>query len=141
MSKFIPIDETDYLVIGHLARDETPDGPRLGGTAAYSALTARALGLRVGILTSCQTETSLSVLEGIRVIAIPSYETTTFENIITPDGREQILHHLAAPITFGHIPEVWRRTPIIHLGPVANEIESQLPAGFSPALLGLTPQG
>jgi hypothetical protein len=46
---FEPID---YLVIGHLTQDIIPDGFRLGGTAAYSALTARALGLRVGIVTS-----------------------------------------------------------------------------------------
>ncbi|MBT7782972.1 MAG: ribokinase, partial [Anaerolineae bacterium] len=38
-------------------------------------------------------------------------------------------------------PEKWRRSAIIHLAPIAQEITSQLPAGFSPALLGLTPQG
>jgi len=31
--------------------------------------------------------------------------------------------------------------PIIHLGPIANEMEPVLPNSFSPSLLGLTPQG
>lgn len=36
---------------------------------------------------------------------------------------------------------MWRRTPIIHLGPIAREVEPQLSSGFSPSFLGLTPQG
>ena len=37
----------DYLLIGHIAHDVTPQGPRLGGTVSYGAYTAVALGLRV----------------------------------------------------------------------------------------------
>ena len=141
MLELTTIEAIEYLVIGHVTRDENSDSPSLGGTAAYAALTARALGLRVGILTSCGVENSFDALDGIYIISIPSKHTTTFENIYIQDERQQILHQIAAPISFDHVPEVWRRTPIIHLGPVANEIEPQLPAGFSPALLGLTPQG
>ena len=43
----VTLEPVDYLVIGHVAHDLIPDGWRLGGTAAYSALTAHALGLRV----------------------------------------------------------------------------------------------
>lgn len=50
----------DYLVIGHVTQDLTPSGPVLGGTAAYAALTARAMGLRVGVVTACHPETDLS---------------------------------------------------------------------------------
>jgi hypothetical protein len=53
MPNLIPLEPVDYLVIGHVAHDLTPQGPRLGGTAAYSALTARALGYRAGIVTAC----------------------------------------------------------------------------------------
>ncbi len=141
MLELTTIEAIEYLVIGHVTRDENSDSPSLGGTAAYAALTARALGLRVGILTSCGVENSFDALDGIYIISIPSKHTTTFENIYIQDERQQILHQIAAPISFDHVPEAWRRTPIIHLGPVANEIEPQLPAGFSPALLGLTPQG
>ena len=65
----VPLEPVDYLVIGHVAHDLTPEDPRLGGTVAYSALTARALGLRVGILTASGPETSLEPLKDIRVIS------------------------------------------------------------------------
>jgi len=131
----------DYLVIGHVAHDLTPTGPRLGGTVAYSALTARALGLRVGVVTSVGPETSLESLEDIPVISIESLQSTTFENIYTEHGRLQYLRAQAVQIDFKRVPELWRRASIIHLGPIANEIGPILPKDFSPTLLGITPQG
>ena len=131
----------DYLVIGHVAHDLTPTGPRLGGTVAYSALTARALGLRVGIVTSVGPETSLGSLKDISIISIESPQSTTFENIYSKQGRLQYLRAQAAHIDLNSVPELWRRASIIHLGPLANEIEPILPKDFSPTLLGITPQG
>jgi len=146
MLNLTPIKKVDYLVIGHLSKDLIPEGSptgsQLGGTAAYAALTARALGLRVGIVSSFNAkDLSLNALAGIPIIAIPSEETSTFSNIETPTGRQQTLHQHAAQIDFEQVPDLWRRTPIIHLGPIAQEMETQLPSGFSPALLGITPQG
>jgi sugar/nucleoside kinase (ribokinase family) len=135
------MEPVDYLVIGHAAHDLTPAGARLGGTIAYSALTARALGLRVGVLTSAGPETSLAALEGIPTIVIPSEQSTTFENKYTPEGRKQILHHRATKIDFDQIPAPWRHARIVHLGPIAGEVAPTLPQGLSPDLLGLTPQG
>lgn len=141
MSKLVTLEPVDYLVIGHVAHDLTPEGPRLGGTAAYSALTARALGLRVGIVTAAGPETSLAPLGDIPIISIESPNSTIFENIYTEHGRIQYLRGQATRIDLNAVPEVWRRTPIIHLGPIANEVDAVLPEGFSPTLLGLTPQG
>ena len=141
MSDLTVLEPVDYLVIGHVAHDLTPEGPRLGGTAAYSALTAHALGLRVGILTSHGPETSLAPLEDIPVVSLPSPQSTTFENIYTKNGRIQYLRAQATRIDFEQVPEVWRSAPIIHLGPIANEMDAILPDGLSPSLLGLTPQG
>ncbi|MFZ5821421.1 MAG: PfkB family carbohydrate kinase, partial [Chloroflexota bacterium] len=112
-----------------------------GGTAAYSALTARALGMRVGVVTACGPETSLEALAGLQVVALPSAHSTTFENHYTEDGRKQILRCAADRIPFESVPEAWRRASIIHLGPVAQELAPSPPASFAPALLGLTPQG
>ena len=137
----VSLEPVDYLVIGHVAHDLTPDGPRLGGTAAYSALTARALGLRVGVVTAAGRETSLEALNGIPMIAIESPHSTTFENIYTENGRVQYLRAQAARLDFACVPEVWRRASIIHVGPIANEIDAVLPSDFSPALFGVTPQG
>jgi sugar/nucleoside kinase (ribokinase family) len=131
----------DYLVIGHVAHDLTPEGPRLGGTAAYSALTARALGLRVGVVTAAGEETSLEALNGVQVVTFDSPQSTTFENIYTEHGRVQYLRAQATQIDLMSVPDVWRTASIIHLGPIANEVVSVLPRDFSPALFGITPQG
>jgi len=131
----------DYLVLGHVAHDLTREGPGLGGTVAYSALTARALGMRVGVVTASGKETPLEPLQGIPVITLESRQSTTFENIYTEHGRVQYLRARAARLGFGCVPEAWRGASIIHLGPIADEMEPALPDGFSPALLGITPQG
>ena len=141
MSDLVPLEPVDYLVIGHIAHDLTPNGIRLGGTAAYSALTARALGLRVGIVTASTPDTSLDLLDDILILSIQSNRNTTFENIYTKDGRVQYLRAQASRIDFNNVPETWRNPSIIHLGPIANEMDSVLPKGFSPSLLGITPQG
>ncbi len=141
MLELVPLQPVDYLVIGHVTEDLTPAGPRLGGTATFSALTARALGLRAGIVTSAGKDASLKALEGIPIVCIPSGHTTTFENIPSGDGRRQILRHQAAHISFESVPEAWRHAAILHLGPVAREVDAEWPEHFSASLLGLTPQG
>ena len=141
MYNLVPLEPVDYLVVGHVAHDLTSSGPRLGGTAAYAALTARALGMRVGVVTASGPETSLDALRDILVVFTPSPQSTTFENIYAESGRRQILDHKATPLSLDNVPDAWRRTTIIHLGPVAQEVDSVLPASFSPSLLGLTPQG
>lgn len=141
MSELAVLEPVDYLVIGHVAHDLAPEGPRLGGTAAYSALTAQALGLRVGVLTASGPETSLAPLGDIPVISLPSPQSTTFENIYTKQGRVQYLRAQAARIDLRSVPDMWRGASIIHLGPIADEMDAVLPEGFSPTLLGLTPQG
>jgi hypothetical protein len=74
MYRITPLEPVDYLIIGHLTRDLLPSGSRLGGTAAYSALTARALGLRVGILTACEDCLSTPELDeaGVQVVGLRS---------------------------------------------------------------------
>lgn len=141
MSNLAVLEPLDYLVIGHVAHDLTPEGFRLGGTAAYSALTAQALGLRVGIVTASGPETSLAALNDIPTLVLDSPRSTTFENIYTEHGRIQYLRAQARRIAFNDVPVVWRNASIIHLGPIANEVDATLPADFSPSVVGLTPQG
>lgn len=141
MYNLTPLEPVDYLVIGHVTHDLTPSGPRLGGTAAYSALTAQALGMRVGVVTASGAETDLDALRDVLVVTARSEHSTTFENIYTESGRRQILHHQAEQLSFDNVPENWRKAPIIQLGPVAQEMDAVLPDSFTPSLLGLTPQG
>ena len=131
----------DYLVIGHLACDITATGLKLGGTASYASLTARALGYHPGIVTAWAGEIPLDPLEGIQVYSIPTVRSTTFENINLPSGRKQIIHHQAPRINYESIPDLWKNSSIIHLGPIAHELEITSETGFSSSLIGLTPQG
>lgn len=131
----------DYLLIGHLTQDITSRGPQLGGTATYSALTARALGLKVGIVTSWGGELSLAPLDGIGIANSPAVYSTTFENIHTLQGRMQYIHHVAERLDLNLVPEAWMKAPIVHLGPVAQEVEPGLVRHFSGSFLGVTPQG
>jgi sugar/nucleoside kinase (ribokinase family) len=141
MSQLLPFEPIDYLMVGHVCRDLTPKGPILGGTVSYSALTARALGLRVGIVTACQPDLPMHELEGIPKAIHYADITTTFENIMTHHGRIQFLHHQAPILTQQDIPEAWRKAPIVHLGPIANEIDPKLARFFPDSLLCVTPQG
>jgi sugar/nucleoside kinase (ribokinase family) len=136
-----PLEPIDYLVIGHLTVDLTPEGPRLGGSAAYAGLTALALGLRVGIVTSWGQEIPLGELEQIPIVNYPTDKSTTFENVPTETGRIQTLHSVAPSLDLNHVPEAWRSTPIVHLGPVAQEVTPGLIRYFPSSLIGLTPQG
>jgi sugar/nucleoside kinase (ribokinase family) len=141
MLELVSLQPVDYLAIGHLAVDVTPQGNQLGGTVAYSALTARVLGLRVGIVTSSNSDAPLNALDGIPMVNVPAEHSTTFENIKTENGRKQTLLRQAAPILLDHIPQVWRNAPIIHLAPLAGELDSSLAENLSCSLLGVTPQG
>jgi len=141
MQQLTPLPPIDYLVIGHLTCDQTPDGLRLGGTAAYAALTARSLGLRVGIVTAWGAELPLGPLETIPLVSFPTDQSTTFENKPGPEGRQQFVYHVAPPIHFNLVPDAWKNAPIVHLGPVAQEVDPALVRHFPTALLGVTPQG
>lgn len=131
----------DYLVIGHLACDLTAAGPRLGGTAAYAALTARALGLRVGVVTARGQEVPLDALDGIQVVNTGVGLSTTFENIYTPAGRHQVIRYIAPDLRYENIPPIWRDAAIVHVGPIAGEGKSLADGKFPSSMLGLTPQG
>ncbi len=132
----------DYLLIGHISQDLTPEGNyRIGGTVAYAALTARALGLRPGIVTSCTPRLDLTPLAGIPIVTLPSEYDTTFENIETPHGREQKIYTRAQLLDYQHIPEVWMNAPLVHLAPIAQEVSPSLVRYFPDSFLAVTPQG
>jgi sugar/nucleoside kinase (ribokinase family) len=131
----------DYVVVGHVAKDITPSGPRLGGTAAYSALTARALGYRPGLVTAFGDDLPLEPLADMSVAHVVSAESTTFENIYSPQGRVQYLHARAASLALSAIPPDWRNAPVIHLAPLARELDFPIVTAWTGRFVCLTPQG
>jgi 1D-myo-inositol 3-kinase len=139
----------DYLVIGHVTQDRVTVGAHgrapslvLGGTATYAALTARNLGRRVGVLTSAAFEPGLvDVLYGAQVARLPAEETTRFVNTYHKGAREQRIETRAEPLRAEQLLPEWRAAPIVHLAPIAAELDPDLLEAFPDALLGVTPQG
>jgi sugar/nucleoside kinase (ribokinase family) len=71
----------------------------------------------------------------------PCAASTTFQNIYHDGHRRQHIGSHAAVLRATDVPDGWRSSPIVHLGPVAQEIEEAVAEQFAGALLGLTPQG
>jgi sugar/nucleoside kinase (ribokinase family) len=132
----------DFLSIGHICHDLTPGGKTVGGAAAYTASVAQALGCRSAVVTSANPEDDWQgFFPSISIHQKPSQATTVFENIYTPDGRKQTIHTIAGDISLNDIPEPWTRSPIVHLGPIANEVDPGLIRLFSNSVTGIGPQG
>ncbi len=131
----------DYLIIGHVSNDLTADGPTLGGTATYSSLTAQALGKKVAIVTSAGPDLDLHPLSEVSIHMVPSQDSTIFTNEYLPEGRLQSVRSTAASLTSTDVPDKWRDAPIIHIAPIANEIDYSILDIFPQALICLTPQG
>lgn len=136
-----PPRAVDYLIIGHIARDGMGPAARLGGTAAYAGLTAAALGQRVGLVTSIAPGTDLEQLSGLDLADSPAQQPTSFENQYSGGKRRQKLLALAAPLDLEDIPGAWRHPPLVHLAPIAKEVDPSLAQRFPNSFLGITAQG
>ena len=135
-------DKIDYLVIGHICLDLTPDGLIIGGAAAYAGAVANGAGCRTAVVTSSSLDDDWQPqLPNIKIHQIPAEKTTVFENVYTPLGRVQTIHSVANKIHSQDIPIAWRRSSIVHLAPIANEVDPDVIHLFSNSLVGLAPQG
>lgn len=140
-----------YLVIGHICADLQADGSvLLGGTALYSALTAAKLGLRTAVLTKGAFGGTFGGLEIpslaqygdlIDIIVQEADTPTVFVNEYQADRRIQYVRQWAGPIDLRGLPPHWLNARIVHLGPVAQEIEQRQVGAVTPQFLGVTPQG
>jgi sugar/nucleoside kinase (ribokinase family) len=131
----------DYLVVGHITADLTNSGVRIGGTAAYSGLTAKALGLRSGIYTSFAEDLDPLPISSLWIHNIAANHSTTFKNVSNGVDRTQYLYQVAAQLTMDEVPIFFPPPAIIHLGPVANEVDPKILTVFPDSLKCLTPQG
>jgi len=135
------VGHLNYLIVGHVTRDIHEGGSTLGGTAAYSAVCARALGRTPAILTAGEKGHPIQELNGLLLKWKISANSTTFENKETNHGRKQILHTVADPLLPEDVPLDWRSSPIVHLGPVAGEVDPGIIDIFPDSFIGLTQQG
>lgn len=141
----------DYVAIGHITVDLDPNtgAPRLGGTALYAALAAARFGLEAGILTRGEfssygagvAEALARFSREVAVIVQEASSATVFTNRTVAGRREQTIHAWAGPIDLNGLPPTWRSAPIIHLAPVAQEVDPRQASRLNPEFLGATPQG
>lgn len=141
----------DYLLIGHITADLMESGEVvLGGTALYSALTAARLGARVAVLTRGVFGQNVAGMEvpgldqyagNLQIIVQDADVPTTFVNTYLGTRRQQHIKHWAGPIDLRGIPPHWRNAKIVHLGPIADEIDQRSITGLTTGFLGVTPQG
>jgi sugar/nucleoside kinase (ribokinase family) len=132
----------DYICIGHLTKDMGENGAEAGGTAAFSALTAKEFGFWTAILTAGSPPDIKHIFEGIEIHCKSSNPTTTFMNIETGSGRKQHISEVADYLQSTDIPASFSGfSGILHLGPVANEVDPEIIKRFPNAFIGVTPQG
>jgi sugar/nucleoside kinase (ribokinase family) len=139
----------DYVVIGHFTVDNLPWGKALGGTAIYAALTAARAGLRAGVLSrgnlaglpKAVREQLELVSRELELVIQASSATTTFTNEEVVDRRRQTLHAWGGEIDLSGLPPDWRSAAVIHLAPVARELDPRALPRIAPDYLGVTPQG
>jgi sugar/nucleoside kinase (ribokinase family) len=132
----------DLVAIGHVTFDETPSGVRPGGSAYYAAVTARRLGLSVGLLTSLSRDYPLDVFpEGIHVTTVASPQTTRYRLGESKGARTLTLLSRAADLETEHLPAAWRGAALAVLCPVAGEVDPALAGAFEDAAVALLPQG
>lgn len=136
-----PDESPQYLIVGHLSQDRNEDGVRLGGTAAYSGLTAAALGFRVGLVTSGPMELMRLLPSEILTRCLASKEATSFENRYESGHRSQRLLARARDLGMGDVPPDWASPLVLHLAPIADEVDPALAEAFPGSLVALTPQG
>lgn len=139
----------DFVAIGHLTIDRTPEGDQLGGTVLYAALAAARSGARAAVLTRANLPALAPALRDeldafaseVEIIAQASDDTTTFTNRDIAGRRSQLLHAWGGEIDLSGLPPLWRSAQAIHIAPVAQEIDARQLLRLSPQLLGCTPQG
>ena len=152
MSIIQPIQDNrtpEFLAIGHVTRDVHLDGSySLGGTVTFAAVTAHRLGLAAAIIT-CADEELLKELPArlptIGIAARLSPATTTFINQYHTAGfRIQYLRARAESQQREDVPAVWLNTPVVLLGPLAQELDPEFVTLFPRrpgAIIAATPQG
>jgi len=115
----------------------------LGGSAAYTALTAHRLGWEVGVLTSAGPDFDpAKEMPGIEVFVHPSPATTRFVNNYDEDGtRHQVVVARADDIELGPLPDEWRTPDALLLSPVAGELNAFGSGALEAGAVGAVAQG
>ena len=130
-----------FVVCGNIVRDIVPGGWAPGGTAVYAATVARGLGRQVGVVTAATADVVAAGLPADVAVArhdVP--ESTSYENVYTPQGRIQYLRAPGSPIPPDTVPSAWTEAAIVLIGPVYHEVGVDLTERFTGSI-GICGQG
>lgn len=135
----------DFVAVGHVTIDRVSGKRRLGGAAAFAALTAARLGLRSGILTSAApTFPYWDSLDGVEIHCQPAARTTEFENVYEGSRRRQRVLAQADALTEASLASIrgrLRDDAAVLYCPVVHEVELPLVPLAPRGLSGVAPQG
>lgn len=137
-----------FLAIGHVARDEFPDGAhRLGGTALYAAATAARLGVPTALVTRVgpneRGELARTCADlAIDLRALDANVTTTFAFRWDEAGKRILrLKARAKGIALCDVPGDLRSADALVFGSIARELSDDLLAGETARVSVLAAQG
>ncbi len=132
-----------YLLVGTVTKDLLPDGGHtIGGTVTYAGAMAKRLGWRPVIVTAAAPNFAPPAhLADADWHIAPSSHTTTFVNKYTPQGRIQTIGPIARTIQPDDIPLTFHQSPIVHICPLAQDVEPGIIDLFDSSLLVTTLQG
>lgn len=132
-----------YLLIGTVTKDLLPNNRfTTGGTVSYAGVVVKQLGWWPVIITAAATDfVPPPYLADADWRILPSLATTTFRNVYTPQGRQQTVGPIARSIGPADIPADCRDISLVHLCPLAQDVEVAITTIFENSLLVTTPQG
>jgi sugar/nucleoside kinase (ribokinase family) len=132
-----------YLLVGTVTKDLLPNNHfTIGGTVSYAGVVVKQLGWRPVIVTAAAPDFVPPVyLDDADWRILPSPVTTTFRNVYTPQGRQQTVGPIARSIGPDDIPSDCRNISLVHLCPLAQDVEAAVTEVFENSLVVTTPQG
>lgn len=128
----------NLVVLGSITEDviitsKSGESHFIGGVPVYAASAAKALGETIGIVSKVGTDFPLKNLKIINSLdadlngfSINGQSSMRFENKYSKGKRTQKVLSESDKITFNDIPSIYHTAKCIHLGPVFNEINSDL---------------
>jgi len=132
-----------YLLVGHVTHDVAPDGNKtVGGTVTHAARVAKSLGWEPHIVTAAGVDfTPPDSLADVQWSIQRCENTTTVRNDYSTGKRLQTFGPIAAPVDLAAIAADVFASSLVHLGPVAQEVDATGLVGPRRQFLGATLQG
>lgn len=134
-----PTGARTLVVVGAATRDidaEDPRGWRLGGTVVYAAFAAARIGVSVRALIGVDLDTvtadelQLLAAAGVEIALVGLAQGPVFDNRETEAGRVQHAFASSEPIPASGLPDAWRESDAVVLGPVAGELDDDWAAAL-----------